>query len=303
MKRIKYCFWLFFLFPLLMIQAHAEEEIYTHVHIVNYDNPLSFDEIKARYTSYDAVDGNLTDRLIFHSDYEQDYLENRLSIKSYSLFVSVTNSKNKTIEWEDEISVRDFTAPLLSTKEKEISIDLSKENPQETLVSYLIISDNYDTVFEHFIFEGLEDIEQGAGTYSIRCSTMDSSGNSSNEVILILHCFETIQRQIASAPILIENKALSSNELLALFLQNNTIDTAYQEVQIQTSYLDTPLKQGIYQAEFTFNYADGTQQIYQCKIINTLTIEKKKDDKIIYISLSCILLLACIGVFIYRKRR
>ncbi|MDE6047546.1 MAG: hypothetical protein K2F56_02845, partial [Anaeroplasmataceae bacterium] len=138
MKRIKYCFiFLLVLFPLFAIQAYAEEEDYTHIHIVDYDHPISFDEIKARYTSYDAVDGNLTDRLVFQSEYETDYEKNSLSVKSYLLYISVTNSRNKTIKWEDEISVRDFTAPVLSYTEREISIDFSKENILDVLSSVL----------------------------------------------------------------------------------------------------------------------------------------------------------------------
>ncbi|MDE7384157.1 MAG: hypothetical protein K2M84_00185 [Anaeroplasmataceae bacterium] len=303
MKRIK-CFSviILLLFASFAIHVHAEEEANTHVHIVDYDHPISFEEIKARYTSYDAIDGNLTERLIFQSEYEEDYNKNSLSVKSYPLYVSVTNSRNKTIKWEDEISVRDFTAPVLSSTEKEISIDLSKDDVQTILSSMLTIIDNYDTTFNSFNFEGLEELEQGPGTYSLRCFVEDNSRNSSNEIILIVHCYETIQRQIASTPILIENKALDTNELLASFLQNNNIEPNYQTVQVQTSYLDNPLKQGIFQAQFIFNYPDGKQQIYQCKIVNSLVLKKKKDDKIIYISLSCILLLTALGIILYRKR-
>lgn len=300
MKKIK-CIFALLLLPLFIIQTNAEEEkIYTHVHIVDYDHPLSFDEIKARYTSYDTLDGNITDKIRFQSDYEEDFNQNELSIKNYSLLISVTNTRNHTTKWEDQISVRDFTAPIVETKDKEISIDISKEKIGDALRKQLIITDNYDTTFENCFFEGVSDVP---GSYSIVCYVKDSSGNTSNRITLFVHIYESIKRQLVLTPILLEDKALAPSELLTLFLQANTIDESYQNVEVQSTYFDTPQKEGIYQLNFVFDYVEGYQQIYQCKLINSISKKKKKDDKIIYISLGSILFLFGIGIIIYRKRR
>ncbi|MDE6655402.1 MAG: hypothetical protein K2J85_00250, partial [Anaeroplasmataceae bacterium] len=276
MKKNKYFLFalLLFLIPSISTKAMEEEVSYTHVHVIDYDHPISFEEIKVRYTSYDLVDGNLTSKITFYSEYESDYENNTLSVKNYELMISVTNSRNKTITWLDEISVRDFTAPILEGLEKQITIDISTEDIVELLTSTFIITDNWDKEFSKYDFKGIEALEQGPGVYSICCSVIDSSGNISNEISLIIHLEESIQRQISLTPIQIENQALSTQEVITLFLQNNTVDTGYQSVQVQSSYFDTPSKEGIYQAEFTFHYADGYKQIYQCKLINTILKEK-----------------------------
>ncbi|MDE5856138.1 MAG: hypothetical protein K2H06_03730 [Anaeroplasmataceae bacterium] len=280
-----------------------DKDSYTHVHIIDYDHPLSFEEIKSRYTSYDAIDGNLTEQIQFESAYEADYKNNTLTVKTYELDVTVTNSRNVTVKWTDEISVRDFTAPVLSSEQKEITVDIATEDVETVLIHSLTIKDNWDTEINHYEIKGLETTDQGPGTYSISCSVKDSAGNISNEVLFIVHIVESFERQISLIPIFIENTILSDTEVLALFLQKNTIDTSYKSVQVKSSYFLTPTKEGIYQAEFIFDYEDGIKKIYQCKIMNTVLEEKKKDDKIIYISLGCILILAGIGIFIYRKRR
>lgn len=297
MKKIKIV--LILLLSLFTISIQAKEENNnTHLHVVDYDHPISFEQIKSRYSSYDSLDGDITDQLQFQSEYEEDYTNNNLYVKSYPLLVSITNSRNHTTEWKDEISVRDFSSPKLFAKENEIKIDISQEDVNDALINTLEVSDNYDTTFKNYFFEGLADTP---GTYSVRCSITDSSGNVSNEILLIVHLFETINKQIISTPILLENKVLPSSELLALFLQNNTIDTAYKSVDIRSSYFDNPQKEGIYLVEFKFDYGE-TIQIYQCKLINTVHEQKKKDELIIYISLGCILFLSIIGVVWYRKR-
>ncbi|MCM1131182.1 MAG: hypothetical protein NC310_06225 [Roseburia sp.] len=305
MKRIRLVLFLSLLFPLFAsFQANAKDkDSYTHVHIIDYDHPLSFDEIKARYSSYDSIDGDLTDQIHFKSNYEADYINNTLAVKSYELNVTVTNSRNVTVQWTDEISVRDFTAPILSFEANEIFIDIATENVKSILTQSLIVKDNWDTSFEDYEIKGLEITNLEPGTYPISCTVRDSSKNVSNEVNIIIHIKKSFEKQISSNSIYIENSKLTDDELLALFLQKNSVDTSYKTVQVESSYFQTPEKEGIYQAEFIFDYEDGIKKIYQCKIINTLPEVKKKDDKIIYISLGCISILACIGIFIYRKRR
>lgn len=304
MRKIKYCLFLLLLFPILSAQVKAmDKESYAHVHIIDYDHPLSFEEIKSRYASYDAIDGNLTEQIQFNSSYEADYKNNTLAVKTYALDVSVTNSRKVTVKWTDEISVRDFTAPILSLEPKEITVDIATEDIEMVLIHSLNIKDNWDTVFSNYEIKGLEALELGPGTYYISCYVTDSSGNVSNEVYITVHIVESFKKQICLTPICIENEKLSETELLALFLQRNNIETGYTSAQVKSSYFSTPTKEGIYQAEFSFDYEDGVQKIYQCKIVNTILEEKKKDDKIIYISFGCILFLVGLGIFIYRKRR
>lgn len=286
----------------LTLQANAKDENdFTHLHIVDIDNPIPFEDIKTCYKAYDAKDGFITEQISFESLYETDYLSNCLKVKTYELVVTVTNSRNYTTKLYDEISVRDFTAPIITSLNQEITIDISKDTIEEILKQNLIYEDNYDEA-KHYIFEGIETAKLGVGTYSIPTYAIDNCGNISNTIIFVLHIIETIKRQISTTPIYINEPILTKEELLATFLKNEVIDTSYQTVQVKSTYLNTPHKSGIYQAEFSFLYADGLQYIYQCKIINEPKQEKKKENTLLYISLGVMTCMALIGIIIYRKR-
>ncbi len=293
----------FCLLPFFTLPAYAKnEDDFTHLHIVDIDHPIPFEDIKACYRAYDAEDGFITEQLSFESSYETDYLANCLEVKTYELIVTVTNSRNHSTKQYDEISVRDFTSPTIASQEQEFSIDISKDSIEDILKQSLIYEDNYDEA-KHFIFEGLEEAKLGTGTYSIRTYAVDDSGNTSNVIILVLHIFETIKRRISTTPIYVKETPLTKDELITEFLKNEVVDTSYQAVQVKSNYLDTPNKIGTYQAEFSFLYADGIQYIYQCKIINEPKEEKKKENTLLYISLGTMTCIALIGIIIYRKRR
>ncbi|MDE7263743.1 MAG: hypothetical protein K2N64_03695 [Anaeroplasmataceae bacterium] len=302
MKKSSYLLFFFLIF-LFSIRTSAQSEQYTHLHVVNYDHPISFEEIKIRYKSYDSIDGDITKRIQFESSYEADLKNNVLEVKPYDLLVTVTNSRNFTLSWTDQIDVRDFTPPIIESTQNEISIDISTEQIEEKILQSISISDNWDKEFHTLFWEGIEDCSTGPGIYLVTLRVQDASGNFSNIVSLIISIFESIQEQITPYSITITKNQLQSAEILTEFLKYKQVDTGYQHAEVSSSYFDSPQKNGVYPASISFSYPDGKKVIYYCKIIVNLETEKKKDDIIIYISLGVILFLLVIGFIIYRKRR
>lgn len=302
MKKISLFILIFFLLFCVSLKSNANEETYAHYHIIDIDHPLSFEEIKKRYEAYDSVDGNISSDILFQSNYESDYANQQIKVFDYPLHISITNSRGKQCIWNDMISVRDFTAPIISSKESELFVDISQENLQEKMIQNLTINDNYDKEF-NYSWMGLEEIKQGSGTYMIGISVIDQSNNLSNVEYMKVHIQESVQRILSKKAIYIENTSLDEKGLINEFLKNNSIQFSYKDITVTSHYLDTPQKNGTYQAEFKLTNEDGLCWIYQCKIVNQVHNKTKKDKTMIYLSSGIIGILLLVGIIIYRKRR
>lgn len=273
---------------------------YVNMHVIDYDNPLSFEEIKSRYTSFDYIDGDISNKLIITSDYEKDYNNNSLKIQDYEIYISIINSNGYEKNQIDIISVRDFKAPIIEAKNTELIVDISIEDLEDAIINNLKITDNYDTVFSNVNILGLENIILGEQT-KIICCVYDNSNNKSDDIIINLTVLKTKDKELILNEIYTEN-IKSDKELLALFLNNNQIDLSYISAEVKTTYLDTPDRNGIYQAKFIFKYDGGYTKEYECKIINSIVEEKKEKNYSSIIALSIFIFLSLVGILIYNKR-
>lgn len=304
MRKSKLLICLFFLSLLfLCIQAKADEEVQSaYVHIINYDKPLTMEEIKTHYTAYDSIDGNISEQIILSSDYEEDLNNHALKVQVYPLVVSITNSRGIKVIQEDAIDVRDFTAPIVTAKESEISLDLASSTIEQDILEYFIFSDNYDTDFENIRLEGIENLER-LETCLIYCSITDSSGNLSNVESIIIHPYQSVIKKLVTTSVLITDQPLTAEEIIQQFINKNSIPAGYQNIHLSSHYLEHPDINGIYQAKLELQYEDGVQYIYQFKIDVAIPKQEEKSQLPLYISFGCLVGLSLIGVFIYRKRR
>lgn len=300
MKKISLLLILLIL-SLFSLNAKANNN-YVNMHVVDYDNPSSFDEIKSRYTSFDYIDGDISDKLIITSAYEDDYNNNSLKIQDYKIYVSIINSNGYKKNQIDIISVRDFKAPIIEAKNTELTVDISNEDLEDAIINNLNITDNYDTVFSNINILGLENIIIGEQN-EIICNVYDNSNNKSDDIIIKLTVIKTKDKELVLNDIHTET-IISDKELLALFLKDNKIDLTYNSIEVKTTYLDTPEKNGIYQVKFIFKYEDGYTKEYECKIINNIIEEEKKEkNNMNIIIISILLFLSLIGIYIFNKRK
>lgn len=304
MKKTKLVIHLCFLSLLfLCIQANADEEVQSaYVHIINYDKPLALEEIKAHYTAYDFVDGNISEQIILSSTYEEDFKNNTLKVQMYPLTVSITNSRGIQVIQQDAIDVRDFTSPIVTSKQSEISLDLASSTIEQDLLEYFIFSDNYDTAFEKITLEGIENLEKQE-TCLIYCSIIDSSGNTSNTESIIVHPYQSVITRLLTSSIQITDQPLTAEEIIQQFISKNSLPAGYKNIHLTSHYLEHPDVNGIYQAKIELQDEDGIQYIYQFKIDVTIPTQEEKSQLPLYISLGCLAGLSLIGIFIYWKRR
>lgn len=303
MKKISLLVVLSLLLFLGGIQGLAKKETYAHYHIVNLDSPLPLESIIERYNSYDMVDGNITAFLKFQSDYEKDYLNKALKVQDYPLHIQIENSRGNQKEWIDMISVRDFTAPIISVKEKDITIDSSKEDIKLRVLEAIEIQDNWDQEFSTFYWTGLEAIKNGEGSYVIGLSVADQSDNISSPVSIPIKIIESIKMRIATTPIHIKDTPLTEDELIRLFLKENSMEQIhYTSIEITSSYFEHTDKNGIYQAKINFLNEKDLISVYQVKIINELKAESKQEYTTQFITLGILGAFILAGILIYRKR-
>lgn len=288
---------LIFVLCSLFVYAKAEEEAYVNYHIVNIDDPTPLEEIKNRYTSTDEIDGNITNKLQF----ETDYNENDCKLGRYKLKVWVTNSSSNTTSYNDIIQVIDITAPVVEVLESELSINLNTKPDIDFFFQYLKITDNVDTLFDLTI-TNLEDLENGPGNYILNCFVTDTSNNKSLPFKFFITANQTEFETITSDIIKLKSAGVSKDEILSLFLKNNNIKSGYDSIDIETNYLTNPVKNGIYQLKVITKFKDGTSQIYYSKIEVNIEESETSDYTIPLIFLGVAVSLTFIGIIIYKKR-
>ncbi len=289
------------LLPLLLsFSIYTSSEIsYTSTHIIDFASPTPLQDIEKRYTAYDLIDGDLTNSLVF----ETEYTAETCTIGYYDLVVSVTNSRMKTTCRTDKIYVKDFIPPVIETTQKEIMLDISKEINVNSFLDYLIITDNLDTKFENIVVENLEELQE-VGIHSIHIYVFDSSFNKSNVVTLQVHTFESVQTEILNDCIEIKNKELSKQEILSWFLDHNFIQLEDNSYALESNYFSTPHQSGVYQVALKICNPDETCQIYMTKIkVIRDNIPPKETKRIELIILISIISMSILGIILYRKRR
>ena len=295
MSKIKIILLLVLLSLLMPLSTKAAE--YSHLHLVNYANPTPLNEIKRRYEAYDLTDGNLTRKIQFNTEYNEE----TCSIGSYDLEVTITNSLGGTTTKHDIILVRDFISPTISSNVKEIIIDTSKEFDLNSIYQYLIIEDNLDTVFDNIIIEGLEAIFDEVGYYSLKCYVIDSSTNKSNVIELNILAIKTITEHLITSSLNVNTNSLSKEEIIKLFIENFEVPNGYNEIKIISNYFEAT-DDGIYPATIHFIFADGTSEQYTFKI-ELKNAQNNTNYLQVYWFTGAAIFLIIIGVIIYRKRR
>ncbi len=295
---------LLFLFPLcICIQANADEDTHKHYHIIDIDHPLSFEEIKGRYSSYDWLDGNITQELHFNSEYEKDYQNHTLELKDYDLIVTITNTRGKQTQVKDIISLRDFTPPRVEIISDEVTLNQNNKGMEDILLNCFSITDNC-TLELHYEWLGLEEINV-PGTYSISLIAYDSFDNASEKKTITVHVTSTLHTFIIKDEIEASNKILlSKDEILEEFLKKNLIQEGFLKSEINSNYFASFKTPGIYQATIKLSYPEEITHLYQFKIVNQAVENSNQENKLLlYISLGVISLLSILGMIIYKKRR
>lgn len=274
---------------------------YQYVHIVDILHPTPLEEIKKKYSAYDSKDGNITNIIEFQTEYNA----NTCIVSSYELFVLVEDSDGHTSSQTDLIIVRDFIPPKGEQISKEIIINLQDVNI-ETIFSHFNFVDNLDgqiTDIKQFHINGLSFEELSVGTYDFSCYVEDSSTNTSNVIDTKLTIVDSSEVKILDYTLNIKEPILQEDELLNMVLVENILPSNYQKIELQSAYLSSPQKPGIYPVTILIYFENMETERYQFKLNYQQEEKNKSQEHWLWITCSSLLAVVVLGIVIYIKRR
>jgi len=152
---------------------------------INVDNPLTFGQIKSRFTATDETDGDITSRLTF-TDNTYILTNGKIACGTYSFKVSVSDNAGNTTTKMYYAHVVDYTDPTITGKTINVSYKkLLTEAEKKALFTY---SDNY-TPKDQLIFRWVEDkytsSYQELGEHTLTAKVLDQQGNEATATSII----------------------------------------------------------------------------------------------------------------------
>jgi len=152
---------------------------------INVDNPLTFGQIKSRFTATDETDGDITSRLTF-TDNTYILTNGKIACGTYSFKVSISDNAGNTTTKMYYAHVVDYTDPTITGKTINVSYKkLLTEAEKKALFSY---SDNY-TPKDQLIFKWVEDnytsTYQQLGEHTLTAKVLDQQGNEATATSII----------------------------------------------------------------------------------------------------------------------
>jgi len=152
---------------------------------INVDNPLTFEQIKSRFTAHDETDGDITSRLTF-TDNTYILTNGKIACGTYSFKVSISDNAGNTTTKMYYAHVVDYTDPTITGKTINVSYKkLLTEAEKKALFSY---SDNY-TPKDQLIFKWVEDnytsTYQQLGEHTLTAKVLDQQGNEATATSII----------------------------------------------------------------------------------------------------------------------
>ncbi|MDE5856139.1 MAG: hypothetical protein K2H06_03735, partial [Anaeroplasmataceae bacterium] len=202
-------------------------------HIVDCDHPTPLSEIQARYRATDNVDGDITKKLVFETNYDP----NHLSIGSYYILMHVTDNAKHTTYAADIIIVKDFTPPSINLSKKEHVIEVHTSFTFEDAKKFFTAQDNYtpqDSIYWTFKDEYKNQFDK-VGTYTITATASDLEKNSSVSTLTIrvVDTTKPIISLIAGGNTIYATHILTDGEIRALFMVTDNYSTiSNSQIQI-----------------------------------------------------------------------
>lgn len=203
-------------------------------HFVDIDHPLSLETIKSRYTASDNVDGVITNRLHFETNYDPG----KAVVGKYYILVSVKDSANHEAVIVDLIWVKDFTGPVLTLSTKEVFKEVKTPFTSEDAKKLFTAKDNCtDSGKIRYEFEDNYNSQYNTlGHYTIKAKAYDAENNCSNEEVLTIHIEDTTDPVITlkdGGDTIISNHPMEISEIQSLLkVTDNYFELRPENIQI-----------------------------------------------------------------------
>ncbi len=159
-------------------------------HFINVDNRISIKEIESRYTATDAVEGNVTNRLKFETNYDP----NDYSLGQFYITVSVSDSVGNNNTIVDIIQVIDVESPVIDVVEnKEILVNTPFTSEDAYKLFKCMDNSGYFNVTYDDHYNSKYNV---VGKYYITATAVDESNNKATAT-LTLNVIDNIKPTIA----------------------------------------------------------------------------------------------------------
>lgn len=202
-------------------------------HFVDYDHPLSIEEIQSRYHATDNVDGEITNQLVFETNYNPSHID----IGSFYIILHVKDSAGHTTYTADKIIVKDFTPSSIQLLHKEYTIEVHTMFTSADAKNFFTATDN-QTPQKNIHWEYQDNYQNHfntIGTYTITGTANDYENNRSSE-ILTIHVVDTtkpIISLLAGGDKIIADHILSDEEIRGLLkVTDNYYSLSNTQIQI-----------------------------------------------------------------------
>ncbi len=279
------------------------------VHVLNYDEFITLDQIKSTYSAYDNYDRDITSKIEFVSNYPSDPKDAKIDTEYY-ISASVTDSSNNTTTVINKIIVKDITAPKFSKEVLSYELDYGTSFTLDDIYKELTCTDNYEGSISNSLWNVSNSINlELLGTQSITISYTDSSGNTGSCLVNI-KIVDNEAPVISVMPIEISTtNPLSEEEILKLLVSTNRIDSNYVSYKLTTNYFEYQDVVGSHVATLSLDYEDGTTKTYRFTINvleNIDTVDTTNTNIGIYITIAiCVFLLVGggLGYYLYYRKK
>ena len=203
-------------------------------HVVSVDFPISLEQLKQRYKATDNVDGVLTNKLSFKTNYDPE----NLRLGSYYVYTSVKDDAQHQTHAMDIVLVKDFIAPELFLSETDHEVKVGEVFTSNDARKFFSATDNFLSSKEIKIF--LRDTYQSqynkVGEYEISGYAYDTEDNRSEILSLKIKVIDDVAPTISLAAggnIIKANYELNEQEIKQLLkVTDNYYDISAEDVEI-----------------------------------------------------------------------
>lgn len=243
-------------------------------HILNYDDGITLEMLKKRYTANDNYDGDLTHQIDFDSDYPNNYSE--VKIGEYYITATVRDSSGNTSSVTNPIKVVDLTAPVFSGKASYI-LEYGEEFSFEEVLAGLSCYDNYEKAISStkWLIEDNKEFNPNIlEPQEFVIYYLDGSGNR-GEIRVVIDINDTKAPVITISDLveISESNLLTEEKLIQLLVNSNYIPSNYKNVSIDSEYFNNALAGNTYDALCELTLEDGSMSYYRFQI----AVVKKQD--------------------------
>ncbi|MDE6047545.1 MAG: hypothetical protein K2F56_02840 [Anaeroplasmataceae bacterium] len=202
-------------------------------HFVDYDHPISLSEIKSRYRAIDNVDGDITNQIVFETNYDPSHLD----VGTYYILLYVSDHAGHITYSADIIRVKDLTPPTIHLTQKEHTIEVNTVFTSADAKKFYSATDNQYTL-NYLSWEYKDEYKSQynkIGTYTITGTVKDYEYNSSSDVLTI-HVVDTTKPSIsllAGGDTIYADHILSDDEIRGLLkVSDNYYSLSNSNIQI-----------------------------------------------------------------------